>query len=201
MLKNIDANPKAFAIFYGAIGSILASIIWALAPALKDWLGNSTVGILVDFVNHRYIRAATLEPVNYAFFMLTVALAVSAALWFEIAATIRRRHLEADSDTPLRSEPPKRAKRLVYVAVNLTVSGYLLYGFFQVAGEVIVLNAITDFKQHIRIITPYITQAEKDNLLSDWSQMRTIDDYNNIYKRMTGIAQQSNVKLYRNRMY
>lgn len=202
MFKKIDTNPKAFAIFYGAVGSILASVIWAFAPSLGDWLSNSTLGVLVDFVNARYIRAATLEPVNYSFFVLTAVLVVFAVLWSEIAGKIKKSLLGAGAESePERKEPSPWMKKFAYVFIQFAVPLYILYGFAQISGEVIVLNAITDFKQHVLIVTPYIEMEEKEKLLSQWSQMRSIDDYNKVYERLVVVANEHNLKLYKNHMY
>jgi hypothetical protein len=201
MLKKIDTNPKAFAIFYGAVGSILASLIWAFAPSFGDWLGTSTLGVLVDFVNARYIRAATLEPVNYSFFVLTAILVVFAVLWFEIAGRIKKSLLGTSDNEVEKKEPPPWMKKLAYIFIQFVIPLYIFYGLIQISGEVIVLNAITDFKQHMLIVTPYIEKEEKEKLLSQWSQMRSIDDYNKVYERLVAVAKEHNLKLYKNRMY
>lgn len=201
MFKKIDTNPKAFAIFYGAVGSILASVIWAFAPSFGDWLATSTLGVLIDFINARYIRAATLEPVNYSFFVLTAVFVVFAVLWFEIAGRVKKSLFGAPDDEPEKKEPPAWMKKIAYFFIQFVIPLYFLYGLIQISGEVIVLNAITDFKQHILIVTPYIEKEEKEKLLSQWSQMRSIDDYNKIYERLVAVAKEHNLKLYKNRMY
>ncbi len=92
-------------------------------------------------------------------------------------------------------------KKVAYFFIQFVIPLYILYGLVQISGEVIVLNAITDFKQHILIITPYIEKEEKEKLLSQWSQMRSIDDYNKVYERLVAVAKEHNLKLYKNRMY
>ena len=201
MFNKIDTNPKAFAIFYGAVGSILASLIWAFAPSFGDWLATSTLGILIDFVNARYIRAATLEPVNYSFFILTAILVVFAVLWFEIAGRIKKSLFGSQDNERVKNEPSPWVKKLAYLFVQFVIPLYILYGLLQISGEVIVLNAITDFKQHILIVTPYIEREEKEKLLSQWSQMRSIDDYNKVYEPLVAVAKEHNLKLDKNRMY
>lgn len=203
MLKKIESNPKIFAIFYGAIGSIAASAIWALAPPFGDWLAHSSWGVLVDFVNTRYARAATLQPLNYSFFMITIGLVVCAVLWLEIATKAKKVLLgtgEHMLPAP-KAEPPRLVKTVAYIFIRFVIPLYILYALIQLAGEVIVLNAITDFKQHLRIVTPHLDINEKDLILSQWSQMRTIDDYNKIYERLVAVAHEKNIKLYKNHMY
>jgi hypothetical protein len=69
------------------------------------------------------------------------------------------------------------------------------------AGESIVLNATSDFKQHVRIVAPYITDQEEEFILSEWSQMDSLDDYNNIYKKLIPISKEHELILKRNQNY
>jgi hypothetical protein len=204
MLKKIDLSPKAFTIFYGAVGSIIASMIWKFAPTFGDWLAVSSLGVLVDFVNARYVRAATLESVNYSFFVLTSFFVVFAVIWFEIVN--RLKNIFSDNNKinvgkKIKSEPSPIVKKIIYRLIQFITPVFIIYGLFQIFGEVIVLNAITDFNQHIRIITPYISKEENDKLISQWSQMRSLNDYNKICEKLSTVAQANDLKLYRNRMY
>ena len=205
MFKKIDSNPKAFTIFYGAVGSILATALLAFAPSFVEWLKTSSLGMLIDFVNARYVRAATLEGANYSFFVLTAAFIAFAVLWLEIASRIKKRLLglngQNSDDESEKKEPPPWVKNIAYIFVQFIIPLYLLYGLVQISGEVIVLNAITDFKQHILIVKPYISKDENDKLLSQWSQMRSVDDYNKVYEQLVAVAKKNGLKLYKNRMY
>ena len=70
-----------------------------------------------------------------------------------------------------------------------------------IVGETIVLNNIGDFKQHIRIITPYISEAQKNELISEWSQMRNVEDYNKLYEELLSISKKNEITLYKNQRY
>lgn len=200
MFKKIETSPKAFAIFYGSVSSIIASAIWGGAPFLWDWLTASTLGVLIDFVNGCYIRAATLEAVNYSFFVLTAMFVVFVVLCFEILGRIKKKLFEKEAQTE-KKDLPLWMKKGVYIFFQTITIPSILYGLIQISGEVIVLNTITDFKQHMLIVTPYIEREDKDMLLSQWSQIRTMDDYNKVYERLIDVANKNNLKLYKNRMY
>jgi cell division protein FtsL len=88
-----------------------------------------------------------------------------------------------------------------FLGFRIIIWLHLSWGFLYVVGEATVLNAITDFKQHIRIVAPYIESKEKDLLISDWSQMRKLDDYNDIYKKLIEIAKENDLKLYKNKQH
>lgn len=200
MFKKIETSPKASAIFYGSVSSIIASAILGGAPFLWDWLTASTLGVLIDFVNGCYIRAATLEAVNYSFFVLTAMFVVFVVLCFEILGRIKKKLFEKESETE-EKDLPLWMKKGVYIFFQTITIPSILYGLIQISGEVIVLNTITDFKQHMLIITPYIEGEDKDMLLSQWSQIRTMDDYNKVYERLIDVANKNELKLYKNRMY
>lgn len=200
MFKKIETSPKASAIFYGSVSSIIASAILGGAPFLWDWLTASTLGVLIDFVNGCYIRAATLEAVNYSFFVLTAMFVVFVVLCFEILGRIKKKLFEKEAETE-KKDLPLWMKKGVYIFFQTITIPSILYGLIQISGEVIVLNTITDFKQHMLIITPYIEREDKDMLLSQWSQIRTMDDYNKVYERLIDVANKNNLKLYKNRMY
>ncbi|MGR3972516.1 hypothetical protein [Shewanella sp. 1180_01] len=200
MFKKIEKSPKASAIFYGAVSSIIASAILSGAPFLWDWLTASTLGVLIDFVNGCYIRAATLEAVNYSFFVLTAMFVVFVVLCFEILGRIKKKIFEKEAETE-KKDLPLWMKKGVYIFFQTITIPSILYGLIQISGEVIVLNTITDFKQHMLIVTPYIEREDKDMLLSQWSQIRTMEDYNKVYERLIDVANKNDLKLYKNRMY
>lgn len=84
---------------------------------------------------------------------------------------------------------------------KLVVWFYLLWALLFLAGESIVLNATSDFKQHVRIVAPYINEQEEEILLSEWSQMDSLKDYNDIYKKLGTIAEENQLMLKRNLNY
>jgi hypothetical protein len=201
MLKRFDSSPRTFAIIYGAVGSIVASALWALSPAVLDWLSSSTWGIFVRFINRRLEAAATLEPVNYSFFVLTVIFIIAAILWFEIAGRLKKALLGSVEPVPIAEvKALSRTTRLVaYGFMQLWVSLY--FALMLIVGQVTTLNAMSGFNQHMRIVAPYVTQDESRLLLSKWSQMRTTEDYDAINERIAQIAKANSLRLPRSSMF
>jgi hypothetical protein len=97
--------------------------------------------------------------------------------------------------------PPQKWASGAFKLVNIIVYIYLAYGLLLIAGESTILNSITDFNQHMRILTPYMSGHDRDLLISEWSQMRGFDDYQNIYGKIIEIAEINDLKLYRNHHY
>jgi hypothetical protein len=203
--KKIHSDTRLAAVFYGAIGSLLASAIIKYTPLLLSWLGGNAFGLLTKFIDSRYAKAATLETTNYSYFLLVLIFVLIVVAWVEISGTIKR-----DLGAPVKEEkkktkePNKETPKWVskyFLGVRIFIWFYLAWGLLYIAGESMVLNAVTDFKQHVRIVSPYIDPKEKDMLVSEWSQMRSLDDYNGVYKKMIEISEEHELTLYRNGIY
>lgn len=200
----IHSDFRLTAIFYGAIGSLLATAIWTYSPSLLSWLGEYTFGLLKNFIDSRYVKAATLEPSNYSYFILLILFVIIVIGWLEISSRIKNdlvNNPKEKKDNNKKSEPIPKWVPKAFLGVRVLIGFYLFYGLLFIAGESTVLNSITDFKQHIRIIEPYITPEKKSKLVSQWSQMRSLKDYNAVYEELLKIAKEKNIKLYRNKQY
>lgn len=202
MLKKIDENPRSAAIFYGVVGSTIASIIWVIAPTIFKWLGNSTLQIIIDFIDKRYSRAASLETINYSFYILTILFVIYAIFLVELVQRLNK----IDSGKTLVSTKTSGQQNDYFpkyfrITINILFPLSILWGLFQISGEIIVLNAISDFKQDTRIIRPYIEEKELNVIVSDWSQMRTSKEYNKIYERINSVADKNKLTLNKRKLY
>lgn len=204
--KNLHSVNRTAAVFYGAIGSLLASAIVKFSPSALAFLGDNTFGVLANFIDSRYAKAATLEPTNYSYFIFVLMFVVVVIAWMEISGAFKKT-LRGKSTEELEEEKNKNMAKIpkwvpaAFVGFRIFVWFCLAWGFLYVAGEAMVLNAITDFKQHVRIVSPYIETKEKELLLSEWSQMRGIEDYNDIYKNLIEISKVNGLILYKNKLY
>jgi hypothetical protein len=207
LLNKIHSDVRLSAIFYGVLSSLAATVLWNYSWAVLTWLGGYSFGLLEGFVDSRFTKAATLEPTNYSYLLIALLFIVIAIGWFEISGRIKK-DLNERLGNPEGAEKPDNNNNEIprwvpkaFFAVRMMILFYLLSGLLFITGEVIVLNAISDFNQHIRIITPYVTEEEKDMVLSKWSQIRGLEDYNNIYGELLKIAKENNLTLYKNKTY
>jgi len=207
--KRINSDTRLAAVFYGVIASLLATAVIKHSPTALTIISQYTLGALTNFIDSRYAKAATLEPTNYSYLLLTVLFVAIVIAWMEISSKIKKNlkkptiltiSTEEESIEKSKPENPKWVPK-AFLGFRIIIWLHLSWGFLYVAGEATVLNAITDFKQHIRIVSPYIESKEKDLLISDWSQMRKLDDYNDIYKKLVEIAKENDLKLYKNKQY
>ena len=204
--RRLHSDNRIAAVFYGAIGSLLASAIIKYSPSALAVVGEYTFGFLTKFIDSRYAKAATLEPTNYSYFLLALIFVVIVIAWMEISGALKKSlsgksAQEVEEPKNKDNKQPPKWVPAAFLVIRMLTWFYLAWGLLYVAGESTVLNATTDFKQHVRIVSPYIESKEKDLLLSEWSQMRGIEDYNNIYKKLIEISKENDLTLYRNRQY
>ena len=60
---------------------------------------------------------------------------------------------------------------------------------------------ITSFHQHLRVISPYISDEEEEIIISDFSRMESIEDYEKIRAKLDSIATENDIKLPKNKLY
>jgi hypothetical protein len=60
---------------------------------------------------------------------------------------------------------------------------------------------INSFKHHIRVVSPYIDEQEKELIISGWSLMKSSSDYDVVYIKLNEIAKSNNIELPENKVY
>ncbi|GIU52009.1 hypothetical protein TUM4438_43530 [Shewanella sairae] len=198
--NKLEENPRFFTFFWGAAGSLAVWLIVEHSGTILLYLGSGALSSLTDYVDSRYEKAAMLQPTNYSYYILTLFFVAVTVIW---AGTSSRMNLNKpkEKETSNSNKPiPKWAPFLV-AFINIIVWFWLSFVLLFLAGESMVLNATSDYTQHMRIIAPYIDSQKEENILSSWSQMNSIDDYNKIYLELNEIAKENNIVLKRNRQY
>ena len=198
----LEGNPRFFAFFWGALGSFAVWLIVEHSGTALLYLGTGALGFLTDYIDSRYARAAVLQNTTYSYFILSLIFVVVAIAWGEISSKISSSFRGPKEDKPdAEAKPIPIWAPYAFLFAKLWVWFYLLMALLFLAGESIVLNATSDFKQHLRIVAPYITDQEEELVLSEWSQMDSLEDYNNIYKKLIPIAKEHELVLRRNKNY
>lgn len=199
--KRIEQKYPRFAnILQSALGSLIVVPIVSYLPEFSSWLKESSWKTMINFVDKRFIKAATLQSTNYSFFIISVVFVIAAIMWIsaseKILTTIKNKKIDKK-----KNDNPGPIIKTIIIGTVIYVSCFFVYILIQISGEVITLNAITDFNQHTRIIKPYISQQEYDKLISEWSQMRSYNDYKKLHGKIIEISQQNKLKLYKNHTY
>lgn len=198
----LEKNPRFFTFFWGALGSFAVWLIVEHSGSALLYLGTGALGFLTDYIDSRYARAAVLQSTTYSYFILSLIFVIVAVGWGEISSKI-----SASLKEPKEEKGENEVKPIpnwvpyCFIFAKLLIWFYLLLALLFLAGESIVLNATSDFKQHVRIVAPYITDQDEEIILSEWSQMDSLEDYNNIYKKLIPIAKEHELILKRNQNY
>lgn len=198
----LEKNPRFFTLFWGALGSFSVWLIVEHSGSILLYFGTGALGFLTNYIDSRYARAAVLQSTTYSYFILSLIFVIVTVGWGEISSRISR-SLKRPKEEKNESEVKLIPKWAPYwfLFAKLLVWFYLLLALLFLAGESIVLNATSDFKQHVRIVAPYITDQEEEVILSEWSQIDSLEDYNNIYIKLIPIAKEHELVLKRNQNY
>ena len=168
----------------GILSGVIASavFIYFIQPILNFSAfvfirGSEIIGN--TYTDRIYQQVAHLETHDYSFLFLMLFLGFPAAtlLGASIRITInlfKKRKAESSDEEDQEGEkdeevdktkPPKIIRALVALLL-FSISSFL---FSIVVANFIQLSTISSFKQHIRIIAPYIGDQEEENLVSEWS--------------------------------
>ncbi len=103
-----------------------------------------------------------------------------------------------DHEKEKDKEPPPSPLRLFVAVLFLLISSFFIS---LVIANYIQLSTISSFKQHIRIVAPYISDNEEEKLISEWSLINSKDDYQKIYNKLNKIATENGLQLPENKIY
>lgn len=193
------------------IASLVASFLFLyLLDPILAFLGRSllSVSALLNqaYLNRIYAQAAHLESHDFAFLIVAMVSGTVGALPMLIGVLLLRRSLAVRSQK-IESDRSQNRQIHRHPGVGTTVSicliGLLFFGWGAVVigANYVQLSLISSFKQHIRIVAPYLSDEEEESLISEWSRMASKTDYDRIYEKLVGIAQREGVSLPDNKLY
>lgn len=96
------------------------------------------------------------------------------------------------------NESPKKKGKIMKVVFPSILFILLLSMIIDIS---IKKKAISSFNQHIRVLAPYISEEEKKFIISDFSTMKSQNDYRKIQEKLQGIAKKNDVELPENYQY
>jgi hypothetical protein len=202
LMNKIHRDTKLTAVVYGTFSSLVAAIIIEFSPPIFLFLSEHSFDFFKNYVDSKYAKSASLEATNYSFYISFVIFIISCVIFIEVFGRVTSilKDDEKKEDITNNEESPKWVSKTLLFAKLMAIF-YLISALMFIVGETIVLNNIGDFKQHIRIITPYISEAQKNELISEWSQMRNVEDYNKLYEELLSISKKNEITLYKNQRY
>ncbi len=90
-------------------------------------------------------------------------------------------------------------QKILVAAVALAIISLVF--FYQTWTLFSQYQIVTSFNQHIRILSPYIDQRQRDLLVSEYSLIRTKAEYDSLYVKLRGISKANKVNLPDNPSY
>ena len=186
-----------YAIFCSLVGSILYSLLNLVSSQFLRFLSKYSLGLLTNFVDAKIRQAATLETMNYSFFILVLLFLSLFLLVFLIY--MRKDKINQIRNEIIKGNSSNKIKKVLGILFNLGIIIFFLCGMLFVMGESMILNDIANFKHNLRILSPYMTVTEKEMIISEWSRMNSFSDYKNIYKKLNKLAKDQNLELHYNK--
>lgn len=192
----------------GIVTSLFATLlfIYFLDPILRAMarvfiLATSALG--QAFTDRLYAQAAHLQTINYSFFLFTYSF-----IPLLVGATLLLRR-GARALVPRNAPPAKRISLIpagqptFFHASGLLLAGLaiVIWVFAVASANYIQLSLISTFERHMRVLDPYISDAQRKRLISDWSMMETEHDYNLLQAQLETLAENNKVRLPENKIY
>ena len=190
--------------------SIIVSVIstclflYFLQPILEF-----TAGYLLGFfsllgskyTDRIYTQVAQLETFDYSFGVFVIVLGSATAFSIGLSAgLLRRRCGTNDKETVEKIQRSSTSKRFLVVVFTSTLLLSLVLALV-VVGNYAQLSLISSFNQHMRILAPYLDDQAEEELISEWSSMRSKADYDSLYEKLHQISQKNSVDLPPNKVY
>lgn len=205
MKELFSISTRKGVITLGVISSLITTFILKYSSHFLDWLGTSSLSIITKFIDSRIKKAATLESTDYSYFLIIFVFVIAAIVWWGVTGAINKKLLQQSAECQNLKEPQKqeldRSSKILLKAGTYLIWIYFLLGFFYLFGDVFTKNAITDFRHHMRILAPYMTEHQKDEIISQWSLMQRFDEYQAVYKKLNEVAGKNKIQLKPNHMY
>jgi len=175
--------------------------IYLLQPAIE--ILGSLVMRIASFISEAYVdeifsQISHLELMDFGFVFfivmisfVTITLAVSTLyIWKKDNGSGEKLEKE-NIDTLVKRKVPMTIMLIITFSFCITVISTKAYQ----------LSLITSFKQHLRIISPYITTHEEKLLLSEWSLISSRNDYDLINFKLNSVAKKHKIELPDNSIY
>ncbi|ADT93397.1 hypothetical protein Sbal625DRAFT_1289 [Shewanella baltica OS625] len=181
----------------GIITGIVASMVFVyfLDPIIRIfgegvfYASNYVVSGLVDSLYQKSALGVAKDP------SLTVyALIIGFITAFPVAM-IRIFFQKKSNDDKSRENSKRSGIMLIPIAI------LPLMLFYQMWTMMFQYEVVTSFDQHIKIVTPYISEKEKQIIVSKFSMMNGESDFKSLYAELDKIASENKLVLPKNKTY
>jgi len=193
----IKQNSKSITI--GIISSML--FLYLFQPVL-DFIGGAFLNLLSytgsKFVDDFYAKIAHLELLDFSFYWIAIIFGTISLIAgvTSVRGFIKLFIVEKPSKNIIVNSNKK-----VYFSFYLMNLFIFIFTIVFLSTKIYQLRLITSFKQHMRIVAPYISEQIEEEIYSQWSLMNKEEDYMNVYIKLQTIALKNKLVLPRNKIY
>ena len=187
------------------IVAILSTMIFLyLLKPILDYIGSVVIqiGTILGaaYVDEIYTQISYLEIRDQAFLlsltlhgsMAAATMMIAVLIWWH-PKRINKKPTDSD-DSPKVSTQTKVSASVILVTVSLVLTTTIATQWYQ-------LTLITSFKQYSRILAPYMTEQQEEELLSQWSLIKSAEDFDLVNEKVHNIANDNNIELPEHRLY
>ena len=101
---------------------------------------------------------------------------------------------------PKEKESRKKSVRDLALAAGLSVF-FSVFLLFAAVDDYIRLKTSSTFRQHLNVLSPYISDQDYKKLISKFASMRSKEDYDDLNKKILELAKQNSIILPENKLY
>jgi hypothetical protein len=192
-------KKNSTSIIVGLVTTIV--FLYILQPLLE--LVGTAVIFLSAYVSSTYIdilfiQIAHMEIMDFGFFFYL--LFFSGPIGISIGLLLSKwkpYKEEVKSEKVLNKFSVLRKKIITTIFLIITI----LFCLVHISTKAYQLSLISSFKQHMKVIAPYIDEQTEEFIISEWSLMKNSSDYDDVYYKLNKIAKTNNIELPENRVY
>jgi len=188
------------------ISIIFVSLIKPTLNILAKLIFTIVSMIQVSSINKIFQIAATYQKIDYtdtiSLFFFSTFVGLCFGYFYSPSKKIKeleRKLLEStkEADHIIQKEYERMEKKLsklkLFSAILLIF--IVLFTIFQIWLATESSRKLTAFNQHLNVLSPYITEMKRKELISKWSLMKNKKDYDEIYREIYEIAKNNNIIL------
>jgi hypothetical protein len=197
-MPSIDRSVKI-----GVASSIVASIIFIylldpLFSLLWRIIHHSAGSARQALIDKLFEQAALGEARDPAFVVMLFMITIIIFVPLGAIATSALQGLRARDSKGSEEKGHSRLWEALFIVSAIL---FLITGIEIMWSHWFQLTVTTSFCQHMKAVSPYISEQEEEALESEWTQMRTEQDYRHLYLKLSRIASTNKVRLPENIAY
>ena len=188
-----------------SIGLISAVIFLYILQPMLEFFGNKIVSVGTclgaSYVDEIYAQVSHLEIMDFGFllFSLFIITPVAFMTGLTISLFFKKVDVEKNDVVDKKEILPITLRKKILLILLLLIFHVLLLSI--ISTKAYQLSLVSSFKQHMRVVAPYIEAQEEEILFSKWSLIKNKSDYEEVYFMLENIAEKNDIKLPENKIY